>query len=112
MTATATYVESENTEIILGEHSCFESAAQMMTQDHALIHIHISGALTVTKEVIDTAREGGRGNLGFARFTFNSGEEHYQSLNERMFIGEGQLFMGTDNRLYIEYGISEIVPGN
>ncbi|KAF4767126.1 hypothetical protein HAV15_009554 [Penicillium sp. str.  len=38
LVATATYVESENTEIVLGEHSQFESVLEMVAQDGAVSH--------------------------------------------------------------------------
>ncbi|KAJ5862775.1 hypothetical protein N7455_006843 [Penicillium solitum] len=79
LVATATYVESENTEIVLGEHSQFESVLEMV----------------ITLGALHMAREGGRATLGFGRFIFHTEDEAYQHLRDRTFFGRGQLVMGS-----------------
>ncbi|KGO51474.1 hypothetical protein PEX2_010410 [Penicillium expansum] len=109
LVATASYVETEDTEIVLGEQSRFESIVEMITQDSEIINVSISASLMITAQAIDIAQHGGRATLGFACFTFYSEHERYQSLGRRTLVGRGQLLMGADTRLYLEYSVSEIV---
>ncbi|OQD99397.1 hypothetical protein PENSOL_c006G04335 [Penicillium solitum] len=74
-----------------------------------IIHLNISATLVITPEAVHMAREGGRATLGFGRFIFHTEDEGYQHLSDRTFFGRGQLFMGLDNRLYISYGVREVV---
>ncbi|KAJ5185417.1 hypothetical protein N7491_006716 [Penicillium cf. griseofulvum] len=45
----------------------------------------------------------------FEGFVAVARQEEYRSLEERILAGEGQLFMGGDDRLYIEYAVNELI---
>ncbi|KAJ5950927.1 uncharacterized protein N7479_009340 [Penicillium vulpinum] len=96
---TAAYVDTAYTEIILGENSRLETAMQMTTQEGVAINMHISGSFKITFNALNAAREGVLGAIGLANFTF-------ESLEHRLFVGEGYLFMGSDNRLDARYSVS------
>ncbi|KAJ5799550.1 uncharacterized protein N7518_001618 [Penicillium psychrosexuale] len=121
VTATAINVDSPYVHVVLNEETFLDATVQLMTPDNGVSHnfnkyhlacspIYISvvdshyirGHLIVTADAIHAA-------LQAARFSFATNDWRYvaMTLEERIFVGEGEIFVGQDGRVYITYTVNE-----
>ncbi|KAB8231557.1 hypothetical protein BDV23DRAFT_165695 [Aspergillus alliaceus] len=98
-----------------GKHLRLDAHGVLKTKDDALLYLHYTGVLTLTpaEQAVfgGTAPEGSTpfGNL-FTHFTFETGDERYKELENRVFVGQGR-FNIENGKPIVEYRVSQVLHG-
>ncbi|KAF5864467.1 hypothetical protein ETB97_007571 [Aspergillus alliaceus] len=98
-----------------GKHLRLDAHGVLKTKDDALLYLHYTGVLTLTpaEQAVfgGTAPEGSTpfGNL-FTHFTFETGDERYKELENRVFVGQGR-FNIESGKPIVEYRVSQVLHG-
>ncbi|KAB8257644.1 hypothetical protein BDV32DRAFT_126978 [Aspergillus pseudonomiae] len=98
-----------------GKHMRLNAHAVLKTKDDALLYLNYTGVvnLTSTEQAVfaGTAPEGSTpfGNI-FTHFTFETGDERYKDLENRVFVGQGR-FNIESGKPVVEYRVSQVLQG-
>ncbi|GES59055.1 hypothetical protein ATEIFO6365_0003033500 [Aspergillus terreus] len=99
-----------------GQHLRLNAHGVLKTKDGALLYMNYTGVVTLgdgEKAVFSgTAGEGSTafGN-SFTHFTFETGDERYKDLENRVFAGQGRFNVGSDKSIVVEYRVGQVVHG-
>ncbi|KAL5356898.1 hypothetical protein BJX96DRAFT_143576 [Aspergillus floccosus] len=99
-----------------GQHLRLNAHGVLKTKDGALLYMNYTGVVTLgdgEKAVFNgTAGEGSTafGN-SFTHFTFETGDERYKDLENRVFAGQGRFNVGSDKSIVVEYRVGQVVHG-
>ncbi|KAB8074079.1 hypothetical protein BDV29DRAFT_128370 [Aspergillus leporis] len=98
-----------------GKHLRLNAHGVLKTKDDALLYLNYTGVLNLTSAeqavFAGTAPEGSTpfGNL-FTHFTFETGDERYKELENRVFVGQGR-FNIENGKPIVEYRVSQVLHG-
>ncbi|KAJ5620470.1 hypothetical protein N7510_004454 [Penicillium lagena] len=97
-------------------HARLDAHSVLKTQDGALLYLHYTGVLTlspVEKAVLGGKAEDGPTPFGniFAHFRFETGDDRYRELENRVFVGQGRFVVRTGKPTVVEYRVSQVVQG-
>ncbi|KAE8134478.1 hypothetical protein BDV38DRAFT_160118 [Aspergillus pseudotamarii] len=98
-----------------GKHLRLNAHGVLKTKDDALLYLNYTGVVTLTPTeqavFAGTAPEGSTpfGNL-FTHFTFETGDERYKDLENRVFVGQGR-FNIESGKPVVEYRVSQVLHG-
>ncbi|KAE8325485.1 hypothetical protein BDV39DRAFT_178523 [Aspergillus sergii] len=95
-----------------GKHLRLNAHGVLKTKDDALLYLNYTGVVTLTPAeqavFAGTASEGSTpfGNI-FTHFTFETGDERYKDLENRVFVGQGR-FNIESGKPVVEYRVSQV----
>ncbi|EAW07702.1 DUF3237 domain-containing protein [Aspergillus clavatus NRRL 1] len=98
------------------KHLRLNAHGVLKTKDDALLFMHYTGVVTLgpaEKAVFEgTAKDGATpfGN-SFTHFTFETGDDRYKELENRVFVGQGRFVVETGKPVVVEYRVSQVVKG-
>ncbi|KAL3473307.1 hypothetical protein BJX99DRAFT_233993 [Aspergillus californicus] len=98
-----------------GSHLRLNAHGVIKAKNDALIYVNYTGVVTMTdaeNTVFSGAASDGSTPFGnsFTHFTFETGDEQYKELENRVFVGLGR-FNVEQGKIVVEYRISQVVHG-
>ncbi|KAF9889755.1 hypothetical protein FE257_007061 [Aspergillus nanangensis] len=98
------------------KHLRLNAHGVLKTKDDALIYVNYTGVITLTEAegaVLTGAGVEGSTPFGnsFTHFTFETGDERYKDLENRVFVGQGRFNVGADKSIVVEYRVGQVVHG-
>ncbi|KAL2871970.1 DUF3237 domain-containing protein [Aspergillus lucknowensis] len=99
-----------------GKHLRLDAHGVVKTKDEALIYVKYSGVVTLTdaERAIFTGQAGDLstpfGN-SFIHVTFETGDERYKELENRVFVGQGRFIAEKGKPVVVDYRVGQVVHG-
>ncbi|KAL2828530.1 hypothetical protein BDW59DRAFT_50323 [Aspergillus cavernicola] len=99
-----------------GKHLRLDAHGVVKTKDEALIYLKYTGVITFGDAegavLSGTAADGSTpfGN-SFTHITFETGDERYKELENRVFVGQGRFNVEKGKPIVVEYRIGQVVLG-
>ncbi|KAI9372510.1 hypothetical protein BJX61DRAFT_507097 [Aspergillus egyptiacus] len=99
-----------------GKHLRLNAHGVVKTKDEALIYVKYTGVVNFTEAeqavFTGSAADGSTpwGN-SFTHVTFQTGDERYKELENRVFVGQGRFTVEKSKPLIVEYRISQVTQG-
>ncbi|RJE21048.1 hypothetical protein PHISCL_06619 [Aspergillus sclerotialis] len=99
-----------------GKHLRLNAHGVIKTKDDALIYVNYTGVVTMgpAEQAVfgGTAGDGATpfGN-SFTHFTFETGDERYKELENRVFAGQGRFVVEKGKSLVVEYRVGQVTKG-
>ncbi|PKY08707.1 hypothetical protein P168DRAFT_323784 [Aspergillus campestris IBT 28561] len=99
-----------------GKHLRLNAHGVLKTKDDALLYLNYTGVITLGPAEAavfgGTAADGSTpfGN-SFTHFTFETGDERYKELENRVFVGQGRFNVEKGKPIVVEYRVGQVVHG-
>ncbi|PLB35428.1 DUF3237 domain-containing protein [Aspergillus candidus] len=99
-----------------GKHLRLNAHGVLKTKDDALLYLNYTGVITLGPAELavfgGTAGDGSTpfGN-SFTHFTFETGDERYKELENRVFVGQGRFNVEKGKPIVVEYRVGQVVHG-
>ncbi|RMJ24792.1 hypothetical protein PHISP_04341 [Aspergillus sp. HF37] len=99
-----------------GKHLRLNAHGVIKTKDEALVYLNYTGVVTMgpaEQAVLSGAGSEGATPWGnsFTHFTFETGDERYKELENRVFAGQGRFRVEKDKSIIVEYRVGQVVHG-
>ncbi|KAL2221145.1 hypothetical protein M432DRAFT_588845 [Thermoascus aurantiacus ATCC 26904] len=99
-----------------GKHLRLNAHGVVKTNDGALVYLNYTGTIAVTPaeaSVLSGQAESTVTPYGnsFTHITFETGDERYKDLENRVFVGQGHFIVEKGKPTIVEYKVSQVVKG-